>query len=308
VPSWSQRLAELAAWQASNGDDISGWLRPTLTAALDDIGRLRGDRNVIAYFSSFLQKPQAADVSLTHEDLNGLMAVIYGMDSTKPLTLVLHTPGGVTVAAETFVAYLRSKFQDVEVIIPALAMSAGTMISLASNRIVMGRQSQLGPIDPQMPMPATGRFVSARAITEQFEEAQKAITADKDTAIAWAPILQSMGPALLSEARNALEYGEDMVAGWLQRYMFAGVRGAKSKARKAAHHFNDASLHKQHGRRIDRDEARAQGLLVEDLEDNQTLQEAVLDAYHLMTIAVQNSGVIKLLWNQNGEVWLKQVL
>lgn len=297
-------MNELAAHEAAGGD-FGAWLNPTLTASLMQVGQLRQDRNVIAYFSGFLQKPQAPDISLTHEDLNGLMAVLYGMDATKPLTLILHTPGGVTVAAESFVAYLRSKFQDIEVIVPALAMSAGTMICLAANRIVLGRQSQLGPIDPQMPMPATGRFVSARAITEQFQEAQDAIKQDREVAVAWAPILQSMGPALLSEARNALEYGEDMVAGWLERYMFAGQRRRRSVARAVARYFNDASLHKQHGRRIDRDEARAQQLVVEDLEESQSLQESVLDAYHLMTIAVQRSAITKLVWNHNGEAWLK---
>lgn len=50
-------------------------------------------------------------------------------------------------------------------------MSAGTMISLSANKIIMGRQSQLGPIDPQMPL--SGRFVSAQSIIDQFEEAKK---------------------------------------------------------------------------------------------------------------------------------------
>lgn len=58
------------------------------------------------------------------------MSVMFGMDWNKGLTLVLHTPGGVTNAAETLVAYLRSKFNYIEVIVPTFAMSAGTMISL----------------------------------------------------------------------------------------------------------------------------------------------------------------------------------
>ena len=67
--------------------------------------------------------------------------------------------------------------------------------------------------------------------------------------------------------------------------MFAGKPNAKAIARKAAAHFNAAS-HKSHGRRIDRDEARGQGLDVEDLEANQELQEAVLTLYHLVTITI----------------------
>ena len=57
------------------------------------------------------------------------------MDWDKGLTLLLHTPGGVTNAAETIVEYLHTKFSYIEVIVPTYAMSAGTMISLSSNLI-----------------------------------------------------------------------------------------------------------------------------------------------------------------------------
>lgn len=122
-------------------------------ANLAVISAKRGDRNVIFYASAFLQKSglPAPLLSLTHEELNGFMSMMNGMDFTKGLVLLLHTPGGVMNAAETVVAYLHSKFDYIETIVPTYAMSAGTMLCLASNNIVMGRQSQLGPIDPRRP-------------------------------------------------------------------------------------------------------------------------------------------------------------
>jgi hypothetical protein len=232
------------------------------------------------------------------------MATIHGMDWNKGLTLLLHTPGGVTNAAETIVAYLTSKFADIEVIVPTFAMSAGTMISLASNRIVMGRQSQLGPIDPLFLLGAGA--ISAQAIVDQFERAKADILGNTMAAHVWAPILQTIGPALLQEAKNAIDYGETMVASWLEKRMFAGRSDAKQAAALAARHFSDAATHKSHGRRIDRDEARVHGLDVEDLEANQKLQEAVLTAYHLMTIAIEHSLVTKMIVADSGKVWLKQ--
>lgn len=228
---------------------------------------------------------------------------MYGMTWTKGLTLILHTPGGVTNAAETLVAYLRSKFNDIEVIVPTYAMSAGTMISLAANRIVMGRQSQLGPIDPQFLMGQ--RAQSARAIVDQFDQAKKEILQNAAAAGVWFPILQTIGPALLQEARNALDYGERMVAEWLERYMFAGDADAKAVAVAAAKLFNDAATHKSHGRRIDRDEARAQQIVVEDLEGNQQLQEAVLTLYHLVTIACEKGPASKLLHSDVDRMYVK---
>jgi hypothetical protein len=307
VPSWNELLKEADALP----DDAarSQWLSSRLNLALQQVGGLRGDRNVVLYASSFLQKPMvpAQFLQITGEDLNGFMAVIYGMDWRKGLTLILHTPGGETNAAESIVAYLRSKFTDIEVIVPTFAMSAGTMVSLSADRVVMGRQSQLGPIDPQMSMPAAGRFISARAIVDQFAQAKKEILDNVVAAHAWAPVLQSIGPALLVEAQNALDYGERMVAQWLASGMFKELPDAVPKGQRAAAHFNDVSKHKSHGRRIGRDEARSVGIEVQDLEASQELQEAVLNAYHVMTIAFEKGPAVKLLWSSTGRMWVKNL-
>ena len=303
MPNWSQLLDKLE--HLPNNDARPKFIRSESLRCLREIGRLRGNRHVIFYGSAFLQKPQVPPdrLQITHEDVNAFMSVMYGMTWTKNLTLVLHTPGGVTNAAETIVAYLRSKFADIEVIVPTYAMSAGTMISLAANRIVMGRQSQLGPIDPQFV--AGQRAQSARAVVDQFEEAKKEIFKNAAAAGVWFPILQTIGPALLQESRNALEYGERMVAEWLENYMFAGKQNAKDLAGKAAAHFNDAASHKSHGRRIDRDEARLQELDVEDLETSQELQEAVLTLYHLATITFEKGPASKVFHSDLDAMFVK---
>ena len=165
MPAWNELLNRFLKQSDEKKDP---WIRSETIRHLRDIGRLRGNRHVIFYSSSFLQKPQAPPdrIQITNEDLNAFMSVMFGMDWTKGLTLLLHTPGGVTNAAETIVAYLHSKFQDIEVIVPTYAMSAGTMVSLGANRIVMGRQSQLGPIDP-----VNQHAQSAQALVDQFEKA-----------------------------------------------------------------------------------------------------------------------------------------
>lgn len=302
MPSWNELTEKFDA----QGDDEArkAWLVQTTQEALTGISDIRG-RNVLIYGSAFLQKPQvpAPAIILTHEDMNGFMSTIYGMDWSRGLTLLLHTPGGDPNAAAAVVDYLRSKFKQFEVIVPSLAMSAGTMISLGSDKIVMGRQSQLGPIDPQLGI--GGRSVSARAVVEQFERASREVKEDLTSAHVWAPILQSLGPALLQEAQNALDYSESMVAGWLSKHMLSGSDDPTGDGQAVAHHFNDASTHKSHGRRINRDEARSNKVAVEDLEDDQTLQEHVLTAHHMMTIYFERSQATKLLWSHTGRTWLK---
>jgi hypothetical protein len=306
MPSWNELVSALEAQKTDA--DKSKWILNGLVNTLQTVGRLRGGRNVLFYASAFLQKPQAHPMFLqiTQEEINGFMSSMHGMDWNKGLTLIMHTPGGITNSTETIVAYLRSKFPgDIEVIVPTYAMSAGTMISLCADRIIMGRQSQLGPIDPQMPV--GGRTVSAVAILDQFERAKKEISADRNMAHLWAPILPSLGPALLQEAQNAIDYSEKVVAGWLMQYMFRDQADAEAKSNSVASYFSRGSDKKSHGRRIDRDEARSQGVVVEELEASQDLQDAVLTAYHLMTILFEKSPAVKAIASERRKVWLKNI-
>lgn len=304
MPTWSELITQ---HDAVAPEARGTWLQAQIAAALQQISALRDGCNVILYASCFLQKPRAPFelTAITSEDVNGFMAMVHKMDCSKPLTLVLHTPGGVTTAAESVVEYLRSKFEHIEVAVPTYAMSAGTMISLASERIIMGRQSQLGPIDPQIPLPS-GQ-ISARAVVEQFEEAKRQILEDPRLAHAWAPVVQSLGPALLLQAKYALEYGERMVARWLAEYMFKPLgKKATRQGKKVAEHFNDAHKHKSHGRRIGRDEAKDVGLNIVNLEASQPLQDAILTAYHVVTIAFGGTPLCKGVFSNASSVWIKQ--
>jgi len=303
MPSWNELVEEVQ--KIADPNQGNAWLVAKQREWLQKLSAKRGGRNVLFYASGFLQKPQAAPIFLqiAPEDINGFMAGLHGMDYSKGLTIILHTPGGITNSTETIVEYLHSKFTDIEVVIPTYAMSAGTMISLASNRLIMGKQSQLGPIDPQMPI--GGRTVSARAIVDQFEQAKKDILADPRTAALWASPLQSLGPALLMEARNALDYGETMVARWLAKRHFKGNPNAQKLATEVASYFNRSDVHKSHGRRINCDEAAAQNLEVIKLEDDQELQEIVLTNYHLVTLVFEKTPCVKFIMNQFGRCWVK---
>ncbi len=65
-------------------------------------------------------------MAINDEDKNGFMMAIHKMDRTKGLDLILHTPGGGLTAAQSITNYLHSMFgNDIRVLIPQLAMSAG---------------------------------------------------------------------------------------------------------------------------------------------------------------------------------------
>lgn len=303
MPSWVELRNQFEA-QPTDPEKLQ-WLEAQLQAALQEISKQRDDRNVMFYASAFMQKPAVPSymTMLMMDDINGLMACMHNMRWEQNLTLVLHTPGGVPGAANALVEYMHSKFADIEVVVPTFAMSAGTMMALGANRIVMGRQSQLGPIDAQMQ--TKHGSVSAGAVLETFGRARSEISDNQSMAHLWHPILQSMGPSLIQESANALEYGEVMVRGWLAKRMFAGRPDAADKAAAAARHFNATEVHKDHSRRIDRDEARSVELTVENLEDSQPLQEAVLTAYHIMSMNFTVTKAVKIFANHMGVTWQK---
>lgn len=307
MPSWSELLSQFQSHSKSNPT----WLDQQLTLRLSAISKRRGGRTVIFYASAFLQK--SADlVSITREDINGFMNALYGAQTDSGLSLILHTPGGDPNAVESIVEYLHSKFHHIEVVVPYIAMSGGAMISLASDTLLLGRQSQLGPIDPQFLI--DNKVHSARAIQEGFNKAREDIENDTKLAHLWAPILQNMGPSLLLEADKALQYSKGLVLKWLQRRMFKDVEDEEARRKKCetiASYFNAESSDDQeqlhvHGQRIGTDKLRDYGVIVEPLESDQVLQDEVLTAYHLMTLIFETTPSLKFIASDAGKMWVKQ--
>ena len=302
MPGWSDLQDELKDIDpASRGDYIAEQARQCTARIAEHY-----NRNVLYYASSFLQKPHIPGLftAINMEDINGFMAGIHGHDFSKGLLLILHTPGGMAEAAQTIVDFLRSKYSDIDFLVPTYAMSAGTMIALGCDRIIMGRQSQLGPTDPQLIV--GDRPFSAHSIVEQFEEAKGEIAGNPVLAHAWAPVLRSFGPALLQEARKSIAYGQTLVQDWLQKFMFSERPDPAGLANSVAAHFG-GNQHGSHGRRIDRNEARQQQLEIIDLEDDQIFQEEVLTLYHLSTIAFEMGPAAKTVMSSNGRFWIKNI-
>src|ERR1700676_3266657 len=83
-------------------------------------------------------------------DSEDVLRAIQMTDADVPLDLVLHTPGGLVLAALQIAKAVREHKGKVTVFVPHYAMSGGTLIALAADEIVMCEHSVLGPIDPQL--------------------------------------------------------------------------------------------------------------------------------------------------------------
>ncbi|MBQ9582524.1 MAG: hypothetical protein IJQ63_10165 [Synergistaceae bacterium] len=109
MPNWAEVLHEIQGVQVENPLD-------TVRRKYLELMHKYTKRNVIAYYSSFLQKP-AGNTAIDDNDKNALMQGVYGLDKSKGLDIILHTPGGSVAAAESIVNYLRSLFDKIYVLL-----------------------------------------------------------------------------------------------------------------------------------------------------------------------------------------------
>ena len=230
MPTWNDILVETKA-TGSTYDVI----RRKYLQLLHD----QSSRNVIIYYSGWLQKPElmkepGASISITDEDKNGFMSVVHGLDRDKGLDLILHTPGGDMAATESLVEYLRAMFgEDIRAIVPQIAMSGGTLIALSCKKIIMGKESSIGPIDPQF------GSLSAAGLLQEFKRIRKEIKADASSALLWQPVLSKINPGFITECENALKWSAKMAETFLISNMLKGKRNKVKRARDIVKKLTD---------------------------------------------------------------------
>lgn len=295
MPNWSEVLKEIQETHKINPNEN----------ALDTVRRkylrqvsLLTDRNVIAYYSGWLQKPKSADTAVNDKDKTGFMLTIHKMDKSKGLDLILHTPGGDLAATESVVDYLYAMFgYDIRVFVPQISMSAGTMIALSSKEIIMGKHSNLGPIDPQM------GGLACQAVLNEFEEAKKDIKLNPHAAPLWQVIIGKYHPTFLGACKQSIDWSENMVKGWLTHNMCAAD---PSKVEGILRMFADHKHQKSHARHISKEKCEEVGLNITSLEDNQGLQDAVLTTHHAFMHTFSHTDVVKIIENQEGVAYIEQ--
>lgn len=97
---------------------------------------------------SFLGIPLSRYIDI--EDSEQVLRAIRLTSDDMPIDLILHTPGGLVLAAEQIAYALQRHPAKVTVFIPHYAMSGGTLIALAADEIIMDENAVLGPVDPQL--------------------------------------------------------------------------------------------------------------------------------------------------------------
>jgi len=260
-------------------------------------------RNIIAYYSAFINRPSSNGIAIDEIDKMAFMQVVNGMDRSLGLDLILHTPGGSVAVTESLVSYLKSLFgNNIRVIVPQSAFSAGTMIALASKEIIMGRQSNLGPIDPQF------GSASCAGIVEEFELAREDVLKNPSLVDFWGKIISKYPPAFIGDCRKTIKWAEEMVTNWLVENMLSDREDPLKDAKVIVNELSSHSSTYSHSRHIHINELLKLGVNVTPLEglDNNSIdgckdfQDCVLSVHHCFIFTLINTMTTKIIENNLG--------
>lgn len=294
MPSWGELLNELQDQTLENGSIKKALSLDELRIKyLDSLSKITG-RNVIAYYSAWL-KGRTDNIDINDSDLTGFMNALNAMDCSKGLDLILHTPGGNPTSTEGIVKYLHKKFgNDIRVIVPQMAMFAGTMLACSSREIVMGAHSCLGPIDPQF------SGIPAYNIISEFREAKADLDLHENTKTYWELQLKKYPAAFFYSVMDAIKLSSELVDNWLQEYMFYNI--SKTEAKKKTKHILSKlnANNKSHSRHFSIDFCKEIGLNIMELETDQALQDAVLSVHHSFIITIDATNTSKIIENNLG--------
>lgn len=218
-------------------------------------------RELVVYFSRL-------DQTISPTDSDDLSEVIEGVES-EHIDLFIHTPGGLVDAVEKFVVVLKQRTKSYRVIVPSWAKSGGTLIALASEKILLGVNSELGPVDPQMmtnfgPVPA--EFISDD---------------------------QTQPPLLRQIAKTNIDRAKELAERYLEHGMLKGKTKEEIKD-QVVDKISSATGYGSHGAVIDYSEAKSLRLAVEWLEPSSELWRRVWLLYCLYDFDVKMNDLGKI--------------
>jgi hypothetical protein len=230
------------------------------------------------------------DTSISGWDIPPFVDLLEDVDQDHDLDLLLHTPGGDVDQAERIVLLCRKAVGNAQfrVVVTDGAKSAGTLIAIAADWIVMGDPSELGPIDPQvfittkdgesMVRPAQSYLDGLDSIKEEVEKNNGKLSP------VYFPLLDKLDPALIDFCKKARQRSQEFAEKFLKQYM---LKENPEKAVEVATELNDVHRYISHGAVIDADRALEIGLKVEKLSRQNDLWQAYWRLYCDLRTAIE---------------------
>lgn len=284
-------------------------LEAELLKLISEYNKLR--QTFAAVYVAAIGKP-IPDVTLNQDDYYLIHDLLKGVESRK-VDFYIETPGGSAEAAEEIVECLRNKFDQVSFVVSGEAKSAGTIMALSGDEILMTENGSLGPIDAQVRI---GRsVVSAYDYMEwtnqKKEEAQKIGKLNPFDAT----MVAQISPGELSGVLHALKYAEDLVTDWLVKYKFKTwittekrqlpvTEEMKSKrAQEIAAELANHAKWRTHGRSIKATDLHSIGLKVTRVESDPKLSDVVYRIQTVCRLLFSSTNTYKIFATEKEKVF-----
>ena len=173
----------------------------------------------------------------------------------------------------------------------------------------MGKQSNLGPIDPQF------GGMSCAGIIEEFNEACNDVKTNPEMARVWSPIISKYHPTFIGDCKKAMAWADEIVNKWLTENMFSAYNDSGAKAKKVVDALSSHNATYSHSRHIHMDELLNLGLNIvhlEGLDDRQIdgckdLQDCVLTIHHSYMQTMASTDALKIVENHNRQAMIINV-
>jgi ATP-dependent protease ClpP protease subunit len=230
--------------------------------------------------------------SMASNDIASFADVLKSVSGAEQINIILHSPGGDGTIVEKMVDMCRSHLSGnntkLRVIVPNIAKSAATVLALGADSILMGYCSELGPIDPQVPISVSGvtQWVSALAFVQARDDLMEQIAEASKKNKPIAGLLQQLAGLNIPftvEMLNWINFSEKTAETLLDKYMlrskFPKAAARKKKAREIATKLLSKQLFPVHGQFIDGPTASQLELEVELLDKGDALWEKLWEYY-----------------------------
>jgi serine dehydrogenase proteinase len=271
-------------------------------------------RDILAYAADSGKAAQAP-VALNNSDLIPITDQLSNLPG-QAIDVVLETGGGSGETAEDVVHLLRQKYPHVAFIVPGMAKSAGTIMVMGGDEILMEPgSSSLGPIDAQIQY--EGKSFSAEAFLKGLENIKDEVTRTNSLNRAYIPMLQRISPGEIQHAENALSFAKVLVKTWLEEYKFKNwthhrshnpgtpVTKEERKARAAtiADKLCNHSELLSHGRSLKLEDLQHIGLEITDYSKSPDLSDAIQRYHILVQMTFDTTNIYKIIETVGSQIY-----
>lgn len=228
---------------------------------ITDIEALTG-REAIVYFAQLNE-------GINHTDPDDLSEILEDIQGSS-VDLIIQTPGGSVDAIEKFVSVMGHRVKDYRVIVPSWAKSGGTVIAMSASCILLGVNSELGPIDPHMVLPELGQMPCEFIARDESKD----------------QVLRDYADANVKRMRGLAEK-------ILRKGMLKDLK--EEELQQTLNKLSSATQYNSHGAVIDFSEAKELGLNVEWMDPKSDLWRAVWLLYCLYDHDTKSSDLGRIV-------------